>query len=116
MGILTAAKCDCGQFMLPPKERCILCMKPTKLCEINDTGNILTFTTLHATPEGFEAPLVLAVIKLEPTNQKQNLDKSNKYPIIVCQGRVPEEELKIGLKVKVEEVEKIYYFTNISDN
>jgi len=110
MGLLTAAKCDCGQIMLPPRERCLICMKTTKLCKIKDTGNILTFTTLYATPEGFEAPLVLAVIKLESTNQEQNGDSNIKFPMIVCQGRVPEAKLKIGLRVKVEEVEERYFF------
>ena len=36
-----------------------------KEAEFENTGTVLTHTTLHAPPEGFEAPIRIAMVELE---------------------------------------------------
>jgi uncharacterized OB-fold protein len=36
-----------------------------KKAEFEDSGFVLTYTTLHAPPEGFEAPIRLAMVELK---------------------------------------------------
>ena len=114
MGKLTAAVCSCGKVLIPPKIRCIYCSVPTKSLEINNTGKIITYTVLHATPDGFEAPLILGLIELELNNDQNKLNLSN--PKLICIGKVPEAKLNIGQTVIVEKTDNKYYFKLAKDN
>lgn len=58
-------------------------------------GTILTYTTLYVTPEGFEAPLYLCVVKTKDEN-------------ILSYAR-DKETLKIGRKVNLEKQGEHYY-------
>lgn len=106
MGSITAAKCECGQITIPPKKRCIFCNGKTSEIKIDNTGKILTYTLLHATPEGFDAPLLLGLIELDGVRDTLNLPP----PKILCAGQIPEAELEMDLKVKVMEKNNKYYF------
>ena len=106
MGKLTAAVCECGQVFLPPKERCVSCSGFTESLEIGDKGKILSYTVLHVTPEGFEPPLVLGVVEMDGTAGNEKL----KPPKIVCVGSVLEDELEVGLKVRVLKLDNTYFF------
>ena len=106
MGEITAAKCDCGQIMVPPKDRCIFCNGKTSEIKIDNSGKILTYTILHAVPEGFDAPLLLGLIELHGVRDTLNFTP----PKILCAGQVPEPELEMNLIVKVMEKNNKYYF------
>ena len=62
---LIGAVCECGMVFLPPRERCVKCSSHTGPIEINDVGNVLTYTVLHVVPDGFDPPLILGLIQLD---------------------------------------------------
>lgn len=109
---LKAAKCSCGEIMIPARKRCIACSKTTTHFELGNTGTILTYTILNVPPEGFSAPLILGLIELEPSNGEPETCK----PKLLCEGKVPENHLKIGLKVKIDQSDGKYLFTNLDDD
>jgi uncharacterized OB-fold protein len=106
MGKLSVAKCNCGQILIPPKDRCVLCSGETEPVHIPDKGRILTYTILHTTPAGFDSPLILGLIELDGLRNKEN----TKSPKLVCIGDINEKDLKIGIQVRVEQIENKYYF------
>ena len=64
---LVGAKCtSCGKLLFPPRTVCPGCggskFEPTALA---DSGQILTWTVIHAAPEGFDAPYTVALVRLE---------------------------------------------------
>ena len=64
---LVGAKCSaCGELMFPPRAGCIKCSSD-KLTEekMPNSGQILTWTTIHVSPDGFEAPYTVALVRLE---------------------------------------------------
>jgi uncharacterized OB-fold protein len=111
-GNLIAAKCSCGEIMIPARFRCIVCTKTTSEIELGNTGTIITFTILNVPPEGFSAPLILGLIELEPANGEPEACK----PKLLCEGKVSENYLKIGLKVKINHADGKYMFTNLVDD
>jgi hypothetical protein len=64
------------------------------------TGEVVSFTTLHSPPEGFRAPLHIALVELDGGAR------------LFCHGEDP-HELRIGSRVSVEEVNSIYYFSHM---
>jgi hypothetical protein len=64
------------------------------------TGEVVSFTTLHSPPEGFRAPLHIALVEL-PGGAR-----------LFCHG---EETLgvRIGSRVSIEEVDAVYYFSHM---
>jgi len=94
-------------MFLPPRERCVVCSEHTRPLKIQGKGTILSYTVLQVVPEGFEAPLVLAIIEMDDTGG----DGEARPPRLVCNGNLPEEELRIGLKVKVTIIDQKYMFT-----
>jgi hypothetical protein len=72
-------------------------MTPTTLA---GAGEVVSFTTLHSPPEGFKAPLHIAIVELEGGAR------------FVCHG--PETRgLKIGSTVAIEAVNNVYYFSHL---
>ena len=69
---------------------------------------------LHATPEGFNSPLILGLIELELDSDQNNINCSN--PKLICIGQIPESKLDIGQKVIVEKMDNKYYFKTSNDN
>jgi acetyl-CoA acetyltransferase len=65
---------------------------------IGDDGEIVTFTVLYVTPDGFLPPLALALIR------------DRKGSLIMAQGE-DISHLKIGREVYLRQVAGIYYFT-----
>ena len=109
MDTLKASECRCGKILLPPRKRCIYCTGDMHEIEIRGTGSLISYTVLNTTPEGFESPLILGLIELDEIDTKKGVKK----PRIFCSGRITENELKIGLKVKIVELEDRYYFTSL---
>jgi len=64
---LVGSKCQrCGKVAFPPRTVCSGCGgSALKNQKISDSGQILTWTTIHAAPEGFDAPYTVALVCLE---------------------------------------------------
>jgi hypothetical protein len=64
-------------------------------------GEIVSFTTLHSPPEGFKAPLHIALIELEGGAR------------LFCHGQET-RGIKIGSSVGVESLDGVFYFSHMS--
>ena len=66
---ITSSKCkDCGRVIIPPRETCPYCGKtagPMEQMELPNRGVVQSYTTLQMPPEGFKAPLPMALVELE---------------------------------------------------
>ncbi|OGL02537.1 MAG: hypothetical protein A3D33_10520 [Candidatus Rokubacteria bacterium RIFCSPHIGHO2_02_FULL_73_26] len=98
---IPASRCPaCGLVTAPPARWCPrhpVEMAPTTVA---GAGEILSFTTLHSPPEGFRAPLHIALVELEGGAR------------FVCHG-AETRGLKIGSTVAVEAVDAVYYFSHL---
>jgi hypothetical protein len=63
-------------------------------------GEVVSFTTLHSPPEGFRAPLHLALVELEGGAR------------LFCHGAAT-DGVKIGSHVSVEAVDSVFYFSSM---
>jgi hypothetical protein len=99
---LAASACpECGLVAAPPEVYCPrhpVEMTPTTVAGV---GEVVSFTTLHAPPEGFRSPLHLAIIELERGAR------------FVCHG-AETRGIRIGSTVAVEAIDDIYYFAHLS--
>ncbi|MBM4248293.1 MAG: hypothetical protein FJ149_02445 [Euryarchaeota archaeon] len=79
---LEASRCTaCGRHSLPPGPRCPHCGAGTRLVEVGRGGRVLSWTTVHVTPEGVPAPRTVALV---------GLDCGAAVLCLVEGGRVPE--------------------------
>lgn len=107
---LMGSKCKkCGQESFPPRADCNICLSGDfEYIELSGRGTLITHTTVHAAPTGFEdvAPYRIGVVDLEETGR-----------LLAWIGdTVADDEIKIGMKLQVvprifEETEeiKVYY-------
>ena len=79
------------------RELCPHCGKQMTIIESGNDAMILTYTTLYTVPEGFDAPINLALVELE---------QGAKF-LCVCKN---EDDLKIGKKGKIIFENDKYYF------
>jgi hypothetical protein len=63
-------------------------------------GEVVSFTTLHAPPEGFRSPLHIAIVELDGGAR------------FVCHG-AETRGIKIGSRVAVEAIDDVYYFAQL---
>jgi len=63
--MIPGARCQCGKNIVPFRKLCPACGKAMEEMEFENAGTVLTHTTLHAAPEGFEAPIRIAMVELE---------------------------------------------------
>ena len=65
---IASSKCnDCSRVIVPPRETCPYCGKNAGLMEKMDLPNrgvVQSYTTLQMPPEGFKAPLPMALVEL----------------------------------------------------
>ncbi len=92
---ITSSKCkDCSRVIVPPRETCPYCGKsagPMEEIELPNQGVVQSYTTLQMPPDGFKAPLPMALVELE------------QGALILClAGEQPETEVKIGDQVEIE--------------
>lgn len=99
---IPASRCPrCQRTVAPPAAFCPyhpVAMTPTS---VPGVGEIVAFTTLHAPPEGFRAPLHIALVELEGGAR------------FVCHG-AETRGLRVGARVAIEAVEDVYYFSHLS--
>jgi len=66
-GKLLGLKCNqCGAYTAPPRKVCSKCgSEDLEIVSLSGKGEIQTFTVIYVPPEGFEAPFVVAMVKLD---------------------------------------------------
>jgi hypothetical protein len=66
-GKLLGLKCNqCGAYTVPPKKVCSECSsEDMEIVSLSGKGEIQTFTVIFVPPEGFEAPFIIAMVKLD---------------------------------------------------
>lgn len=88
---LAISVCDsCGEVLAPPRLRCPECRKEMRALEASGLGSVVTHTTVHVVPEGFEPPITVGLVKLDAGGQ------------VLARAEFP---LETGMRVDVEETE-----------
>ena len=66
---IPSSKCrSCQRVIVPPRETCPYCGLSAGAMEklsLPPQGTVLSFTALHMPPDGFQAPLSMALVELE---------------------------------------------------
>jgi hypothetical protein len=63
---LEASRClSCGKHIVPPRRRCPYCGGAMQNVAVEGMGDLLSWTTVHVTPEGIPPPRTVALIRLE---------------------------------------------------
>ncbi len=109
-GRLMGSRCkSCGHESFPPRADCSNCMSGDfEFKELSGKATLVTFTTIHAAPTGFEdvAPYTIGLVDLKETGR-----------LLAWFGdTIPRDTIKIGMELQVvprifEELEeiKVYY-------
>jgi acyl-CoA-associated DUF35 OB-fold domain-containing protein len=99
---IDASRCPrCARMVVPPARYCPdhpVAMAPAS---VPGMGEIVSFTTLHSPPEGFKAPLHIALIELDGGAR------------LFCHGQET-RGIKIGSSVGVESLDGVFYFSHMS--
>ncbi len=94
-GKVEATKCKkCGRVYFPPRVQCADDLTTdVEWIEMTPPGKLVTYTTVHYGPTGFEndAPYTLAVVEFKGTRVFGRLDKA-----------IPAGDIKVGMNVKAE--------------
>src|SRR5438445_134168 len=90
----------CDAVVAPPATWCPWHPVPMTPTTVRGVGQVVSFTTLHAAPEGFRSPLHIAIVELEGGAR------------FVCHG-AETRGLRIGSIVAIEAVGNIYYFSHM---
>jgi acyl-CoA-associated DUF35 OB-fold domain-containing protein/rubredoxin-like zinc ribbon protein len=99
---IEASRCpDCKRVVVPPAHYCPDHPVPMEPASVPGMGEIVSFTTLHSPPEGFKAPLHIALIELEGGAR------------LFCHGHET-HGMKIGSNVGVESLDGVFYFSHMS--
>lgn len=91
---LIGTRCTrCNSVYFPPRNFCPKCRRQSKLekFKLKGRGEVLTYTVIHAAPEGFEkqTPYIMAVIKSDE-------GPSFTAQIVNCSP----EDMRIGMRVE----------------
>ena len=89
MGLNISVCEECGEVLAPPRLRCPECRKEMKVFEASGLGNVVTHTTVHVVPEGFDPPIMVGLVKLDAGGQ------------VLARA---EFQLETGMRVNVEEL------------
>ena len=101
-GKLTGRRCTkCNTVYFPPRAECVKCLAPEPEMEWMDfsgKGKLLTYTTIHAAPTGFEdkAPYTIGVVDLAEGGR-----------LLAIIENPPEDESKINLDAEIKVEAKI---------
>ena len=92
---LKAQKCkECGEVFFPPRARCPECLsKELDWVELSGRGELYSWSEIHMPPLAFE-PYILGIIDLE-----------ERVGRIITRIDAKPEELKIGMKMKIDYVD-----------
>jgi hypothetical protein len=98
---IPASRCPrCGMVVAPPARVCP--KHPVEMVpeELPEHGTILSYTSLTSAPEGFKAPLHIAVVEVPGGAH------------IFCHGKEA-RELKVGRHVAIEQQDGVFYFAHL---
>ncbi|HET8576204.1 MAG TPA: OB-fold domain-containing protein [Methylomirabilota bacterium] len=98
---LAVSRCPrCRRMVVPPARLCPDHPVAMEAATVAATGEVVSFTTLHSPPEGFKAPLHIALVELEGGAR------------LFCHGQET-RGIKIGSRVAVESVDSVFYFSHM---
>lgn len=90
---IASSQCnDCRRVIVPPRGTCPYCgitAGPMKRLELLNLGTIQSYTTLELPPQGFQAPLSIALVELEHG------------ALILCLARDSKSTTRIGEQVEI---------------
>ncbi|TFF94990.1 hypothetical protein EU546_04130 [Candidatus Thorarchaeota archaeon] len=92
---ILASKClTCSRAVVPPREICPYCGKRSERMrdiELIPEGEVVSYTLLHMPPEGFEPPLLMALVRLEHD------------AVVLCllEEGLEEPAMEVGTKVRI---------------
>ncbi|MFQ6059942.1 MAG: Zn-ribbon domain-containing OB-fold protein [Thermoplasmata archaeon] len=93
-GKIAGTKCrNCGTLHFPPRADCDICMSSNvEWVERKSKGRIITYTTIHAGPTGFEdvVPYTICVVDLEGGGR-----------LLGWLDDAKEEDIRIGQEVSI---------------
>ncbi len=90
MGLNISVCDECGEVLAPPRFKCPECRNEMKVFEASGMGIVVTHTTVHVVPEGFDPPIMVGLVKLDAGGQ------------VLARA---DFELETGMRVNVEELE-----------
>ena len=89
MGIRVSVCEKCKETIVPPRARCPNCREEMTVREVGGTGSVVTHTTVHVVPDGFQAPIRVGLVRLDAGGQ------------VLARSEV---ELELGMRVSVVEL------------
>ena len=94
---MKGSACKCGKTVALPRDICPKCGGPMEQVELAPDATMLTHTTVHVVPDGFEGPIHLVLVELERGAK------------LLCQCE-DESDLSIGRKGRVAAENGKFYF------
>jgi hypothetical protein len=99
---IAGSRCPrCRRVVVPPAAYCPTHPVPMEATSLAAVGDVVSFTTLHSPPEGFRAPLHIALVELEGGAR------------LFCHSEEP-GGIRIGSSVAIEELDSVFYFSSLS--
>jgi uncharacterized OB-fold protein len=89
MGLNISVCEECGEVLAPPRLKCPECRNEMKVFEASGMGMVVTHTTVHVVPEGFDPPIMVGLVKLDAGGQ------------VLARA---DFQLESGMRVNVEEL------------
>jgi DUF35 OB-fold domain, acyl-CoA-associated len=98
---LPASRCPrCHRVVVPPARLCPDHPVTMEAATVPNIGEVVSFTTLHSPPEGFKAPLHIALVELDGGAR------------LFCHGEET-KGIRIGSSVGVESLDRVFYFSHM---
>ncbi len=98
---LPASRCPrCHRLVVPPARLCPDHPVTMEAATVPNVGEVVSFTTLHSPPEGFKAPLHIALVELDGGAR------------LFCHGEET-RGIRIGSSVGVESLDNVFYFSHM---
>ena len=69
MGLKISVCEECGEVMVPPRLKCPECRREMKVFDASGMGVVVTHTTVHVVPEGFDPPIMVGLVRLDAGGQ-----------------------------------------------
>lgn len=64
MAAIAGSKCRCGRVVAPARRYCPDCQREMAPAKLDAKGTVETHTTVEVTPEGFDPPIHLGIVRV----------------------------------------------------
>jgi uncharacterized OB-fold protein len=64
MALLQGSRCTCGRVVVPARRYCPDCQRKMGAARIEERGVVETHTSIFVTPEGFDPPVHVGIVRL----------------------------------------------------